>query len=187
MKIQAAVLMLLITLLTGCLGQVWTAVNFIYDRHHFFKQMNDYTLMNNTQQMLAAHDDLKARGCRLEVVAFKGDLLLTGHVSSWAIRAELDKKIRAMGGFKHFYNQIEVKWDQENELIDSWITSSIRTRMLIDSDLDQRAFKVVTTNRIVYLLGNIEPAQGDKVIYIARSTQGVKRVVNLMHYYYYLK
>ena len=44
-------------------------------------------------------------------------------------------------------------------------------------------FKVVTSERIVYLMGDVIPAEAARVIYFARTCEGVKRVVKLFKYY----
>ncbi len=66
---------------------------------------------------------------------------------------------------------------------DNWITTKIRSKILADSTIDPNDFKVVTADQIVYLMGDVIPEQAAKVIHIARTCTGVKRVVKLFKYY----
>ena len=66
---------------------------------------------------------------------------------------------------------------------DSLITAKIRSQIVADSEINPRAFKVVTSDGVVYLMGDVIPTQADWVVEIARNTAGVLTVVKLFKYY----
>ena len=66
---------------------------------------------------------------------------------------------------------------------DSYITSKIKTSILANiQELDGAQVKVVTENSVVFLMGLVTREQADKVTEIARTTDGVKKVVKLFEY-----
>ncbi len=71
----------------------------------------------------------------------------------------------------------------DNTVQDAWITAKIRSQVVADASIEPRQFKVVTADRIVYLMGDVMPEQGARVIHVARYTEGVRRVVKLFNYY----
>ena len=74
--------------------------------------------------------------------------------------------------------------NRPNTLVeDGWITAKIRIGILQDSSIDPDQFKIVTVDELVYLMGDVIPAQALKVIMISRNCDGVRRVVKLFRYY----
>lgn len=168
---------------TGCFGNLLTAANVVYDRHNLYKKISDFQLSTNVTHVLHANEGCKLPHCKIEVATLNGDLLLVGRVANVALREDIQQRIEKMGGYRRFFNQIEIRTSQENELQDSLITGKIRSDILGDSSIDPHPFKVVTSHQIVYLMGDVDPAQSQQVIQYARSCAGVKRVVKLFKYY----
>jgi osmotically-inducible protein OsmY len=171
-----------IVLLSGCVSNVWTGAMLIYDRHHVYKKFNDYELFGRIHQRLYEGTLFNQKGCSLDVAVFNGDLLLAGHVPSIALRKEAARRVQKLG-YRRFFNQLDVGRPRENAALDSWITTKIRSRIFADSLIDPNIFKVVTADRIVYLMGDVPVEQAKRVIKIARTTEGVIRVVTLLQYY----
>ena len=117
------------------------------------------------------------------MAVFNGDLLLVGHVPELALREEIMRRISNISGFRRVFNQIDVADLPNNSMNDSWITTKIRSQIFADSTIDPNVFKVITSDNIVYLMGDVQPNQATKVIDIARNTEGVVRVVKLFKYY----
>ena len=68
-------------------------------------------------------------------------------------------------------------------LQDDWISASIRAKIIADSSINPKDFNIITSSQVVYLMGDVIPAEADRVIQIARQCAGVKRVVKLFKYY----
>ena len=73
--------------------------------------------------------------------------------------------------------------DVANTVLDDWITTKIRSQIFADSAIDPHVFKVVTSDQIVYLMGDVSPSEAKRVVQIASACDGVRRVVTLLKYY----
>ena len=173
-------------LLSSCMdlgGGVWTGAMLVYDRHNVYKKLNDYQLGADANRALFHDKRLKCDGCAIDLAVFHQDVLLTGHVPSRALRKEANARVAAVPGIRKQYNQLAISSGFDNTVQDAWITAKIRSQVVADANIEPRQFKVVTADRIVYLMGDVMPEQGARVIHVARQTDGVRRVVKLFNYY----
>lgn len=171
--------------LSACISDLWTGANVIYDRHHWYQKLGDLQLMTKVKQALYVDSRLKCRGCSIETAVFKHDILLVGYVPTQSLRALVDERMKMVRGKRHFYNELALtsETDSTDPIIDSWITAKIRSEIVSDSTIDPGQFKVITANRVVYLMGDVMPEQAEKVVMFAREWSEVKRVVKLFQYY----
>ena len=65
---------------------------------------------------------------------------------------------------------------------DAWITSQIKSKMLVDSKVKTSDIKVVTENNEAFLMGNVTQDQGNAAAEIARNVSGVTKVVKVFNY-----
>ncbi len=170
-------------LLTGCINNLWTGANLVYSRHHVYKKLSDYQLAAMASHALFHDYVFKCEGCSVDLTIFNGDILLAGHVPTARLRSEAIKRIVALKGYRRAFNQLDLSSQPSRSIEDGWITAKIRGGIFADADIDPNAFKVVTSDSIVYLMGDVKPQQAEKVISIARNTANVKRVVKLFKYY----
>lgn len=178
-------LLLLSSLLCSCLGSVWTGATTVYDRHNMYKKLKDYHIMADINKVLAKNRTFQVQGCSLDIVVFNGDILLAGHLPSSELDEELRRRMAMIKGYGHLFYEVKVFQSGSNSAQDSWITTKIRSRIFADSSIDPNTFKVTTSDRIVYLMGDVKVDEAEKVIEIARSTAGVQRVVKLLRYFTY--
>jgi osmotically-inducible protein OsmY len=171
--------------LTACISDLWTGANVIYDRHNWYQKLGDLQLMTRVKQALYSDSRLKCQACAIETTVFKQDVLLVGHVPTQTLRRLADERMKKVYGKRHFYNELILssKADSTDAILDSWITAKIRSEIIADSSIDPSQFKVVTADRVVYLMGNVMPEQAEKVVMFAREWSEVKRVVKLFQYY----
>ena len=171
-------------LLSSCVGEIWTGASLIYDRHNVYKKLDDYKLLAAANQAIYQNKLLKRNDVSVELAAFNGDILLVGSVPTVALREEINARVARISGYRRLFNQLSILPKPANAIQDSWITGDIRSRMIANSEIDPSKFKVVTYNQIVYLMGDVVPAQASLVIAIARQSRGVTRVVKLFKYYH---
>lgn len=185
MKKQGCFIILLILslCLSGCLGTVWTGATTVYDRHSLYKKLNDYHILVEINNVLAVNKTFDNPKCTIDIAVFNGDVLLAGHVPSLELYEELRQRISKVKGYRRLFNVITVSRISANGVQDSWITTKIRSQIVADSSIDPNAFKVVTSDRVVYLMGDVQREEADKVVKIARFTNGVARVVKIFRYY----
>ncbi|MDF1645660.1 MAG: BON domain-containing protein [Legionellaceae bacterium] len=169
----------------GCadVSGVWTGVMLIYDRHNVYKKIDDYHLGARANRSLFSDERLRCDGCAIDLAVFHRDILLTGHVPSRALREEANARIASVSGVRRKFNQLAISSTSDHTLQDSWITTKIRSQVVADAEINPRQFKVVTADGIVYLMGDLLPGQAERIIQIARKTEGVVRVVKLFNYY----
>lgn len=175
----------MITCLSGCLGAVWTGATLAYDRHNVYKKLDDYNLIIALNDALAANGTFKNSETVLDIAVFNKDILIAGHVPSQEFYDELLQRLGKIKGYRRLFNQVTVNQRPSSSIQDSWITTKIRSQIFADASIDPNAFKVVTSDHIVYLMGDVKAEQAEKVIKIARFTDGVERVIKLMKYYTY--
>ena len=111
--------------------------------------------------------------------AFNGRILLTGEVATDADKQKATDAVKSISGVKGVDNQLVVgpvtSLDVRNN--DSFITTKVKSRLVNDNPELGNAFKIVTENGVVYVLGNLTQSELDRGIEITRTTAGVQRVV----------
>ncbi|MCX7116114.1 MAG: BON domain-containing protein [Gammaproteobacteria bacterium] len=173
-------------LLNGCVTQIWTGVSLVYNRHSLYHEIGDYRLGIEANHLIFKDELFRTKLSFVDVAAFNGDLLLAGHVPTQDLKQELIHRVSQLSMPYHLYNEVVIGNVVGQSLNDTWITTNIRTQIFADSSIDPHAFKVVTTDGVVYLMGEARPAQAKRVIQFARETEGVRRVVTLLKYYQYV-
>lgn len=169
--------------LTGCLSSLWTGASILYDRHNLYKKISDYQLLADAQHALFVDRLLKQPGCTLDLAVFNGDILLTGHVPTRQLRELASERLNTVNQARKIYKHIAILSNIITPFADVWITAKIRAQIFADASIDPNQFKIITTDDVVYIMGDVTIEQANKVINIARNTENVKRVVTLMKYY----
>lgn len=172
--------------LVGCSGgNLWTGASMVYDRHHVYKKLDDYQLYAKVNNALTEDLLFRSPNCVLDVTVFNGDILIAGHLPNGEIDAELRQRLTKVKGYRRLFNEVQVSNTPSNSLQDGWITAKIRSQIFADSSIDPNAFKVITADGIVYLMGDVRPKEAQTVVTIARRTTGVIHVVKIFKYLVY--
>lgn len=180
----ALLLPMLSLLLCSCWNSVWTGANMVYQRHGLYRKLTDFQLAAAVSRALYYKDmTFKCVACGIDVAAFNRDILIAGHVPTAAMRQEIQMRIQKIGGYRRLLNELAVSSMEPYPVQDSWITTKIRSEIVKNAEIDPQQFKVVTSDGIVYLMGDVIPEQATLVVDIARGCMGVKRVVKLFKYY----
>ena len=111
--------------------------------------------------------------------AFNGRVLLTGEVATDADKQKATDAVKAIPGVKGVDNQLTIgpvtSLDVRNN--DSFITTKVKSRLVNDNPDLGNAFKIVTENGVVYVLGILTQSELERGVEITRTTSGVQRVV----------
>lgn len=169
--------------LSGCLSGVWTGANLFYDRHTIYDSLSDYDLNTRALHALHQNEPFDCPECHIDLAVFNGDILLAGHVETEALREEAYSRVSKVSGYRRLFKRISIDPFRTDLMKDTWITAKIRSQIIADSEINPKSFKVVTSDQIVYLMGDVIPEQSAWVVDIARRTNGVIRVVKLFKYY----
>ena len=112
---------------------------------------------------------------------YNGRVLLTGRVPSAARKAAVVQLVRRNASVRQIHDEIEVAsadtlWDNAK---DTWISTQVRSQMVIDPDIRSVNYSIDTENGSVYLMGSARSqAELSRATQIARTVQGVRRVVS---------
>ena len=175
-------LLLFSSLLSGCLSHLWTGASLVYNRHTLYHTLNDYQLALAAQHSLFKDKLFKGDNNVLELAVFNQDVLVAGHLNSKFLRNMANKRMKKLP-YRHLFMQIAIHHNYSNTLENAWITTKIRSQILADSKIDPNAFKIITVDNIVYVMGDVKPAHAKRVLLIAKKTRDVLRVVKLLNYY----
>ena len=126
-------------------------------------------------------DRLKDRG-HFNFTSYNRKVLISGEVASEEFKAEAERIVAAIPNVTAVHNELIVGpssslADRSN---DSFITSKVKSRSVDSGKFNPLHVKVVTEAGRVFLLGMVTQAEADSAVNVARTTAGVKKVVNLM-------
>lgn len=125
------------------------------------------------------------RNANFDVVSHNGVVLLVGQVQSEQLkRRATEIASEASSKIKRIHNELEVsgKTGLLSRSNDAWISTKIRTQLVVDESVPSGQVKVVTENGSVYLMGMVSQQQGDNAAALARNISGVTRVVKVFEY-----
>lgn len=170
--------------LNGCMGSLWTGASLIYDRHSIYKKFDDYSLSMMANDALNQDHLFSRCNCALDIGIFNGDILLAGHVSTEQLKQEAVQRLIKLP-YRDFFYYIDINKNNinSNNLNDTWITAKIKSQIIADADISPKDFKIITMDSVVYIMGDVQLVQANKVLAIAQETTGVEKIENLMKYY----
>ncbi|STO63283.1 outer membrane lipoprotein [Haemophilus parahaemolyticus] len=146
-------------------------------------QVDDEILEEKVAQNLNNDAQLKTE-TRINVVVYNGKVLLIGQAPNYTA-AETAKNIAAgVEGVKEVVNEIRtgevIRASQV--AIDSWITTTIKSKLLLNGEVKTTEVKVITENGEVFLIGKLSHTQADAATEVARNVRGVSKVVKVITY-----
>jgi osmotically-inducible protein OsmY len=117
----------------------------------------------------------------LNFTSFNRQVLITGEVPSPDAKAEAERIVTGLPNVQGVHNELTVgpASSYSNRSNDSFITSKVKSRSVDTGKFNPVHVKVVTEAGVVYLLGMVTQPEADAAIDVARTTSGVKKVVNL--------
>lgn len=146
-------------------------------------QVDDEILEEKVAYNLNNDAQLKEEA-RINVVVYNGKVLLIGQVPNFTA-AETARNIAAgVDGVKEVVNEIRTGniINASQIAMDSWITTTIKSKLLLNSEVKTTEVKVITEDGEVFLLGKLSQSQADAAAEVARNVRGVKKVVKVINY-----
>lgn len=122
----------------------------------------------------------------LNITGYNRNLLLLGQVLSEEDKALVEKIAKEEANVRRVYNHITVSekgYTFGSNADDTMITTRVRSRLLNVSGVYAGHVKVVTYNKIVYVMGLLSSEQQAAVNEAVRTTLGVEQVVTLYETY----
>ncbi len=173
-------------LLQGCIplliGGAAAAVTVIYihDQRTTPQKKADNNLQALIEKKLSA--PIFQHQAHIIVSVYNNRVLLAGQTPSAELRTEAQRIALTAPGITKLYNQITIEAPNStlSRVNDNWISTKIRLELMNKSELDSATLQVVTSDGVVYLMGEATPAQAKLAINIIRHISGVQKVVNVL-------
>lgn len=131
----------------------------------------------------AADDAL--REANIDVVSFNQTVLLIGQVPNQDLK-NLATRVATTSNsrVKTVYNELEVAGDTSflSRTNDMWLSTKIKSLMLVNDDVEGLRTKVVTENGVVYLMGLLTRDEADQAVELVSGASGVTKVVRAFEY-----
>ena len=124
---------------------------------------------------------LPGRG-HVNITSYYRKVLITGEVPSEDAKSAIESEVRKIEGVKDVYNELGIgpATPLSSRSNDSFITSKVKARLVDSNQISANHIKVVTERGQVYLLGVVTEKEAKVAITVARTTAGVRKVINVM-------
>lgn len=132
----------------------------------------------------AIEDNIGAANIDVSVTSFDRNVLLTGQAIDEATKAKAEAVAKTIENVHIVTNEITIgepnTFTESNN--DAYITSKVKARMLKENRFPANYVKVITESGVVYLMGLVTKQEAEDAVDIARTTDGVQRVVKVFEY-----
>lgn len=120
----------------------------------------------------------------VNATSFNRKLLLTGEAFNEASREEAGRIAASVENVREVVNELRVAPTStlSARTNDTYISSKVKARFVDQKEFHLPHVKVVTEAGTVYLLGLVSQREGDAATEVARSTNGVQKVVRVFEY-----
>lgn len=147
------------------------------------RQIDDETLEEKVSYKLNKDAQLQEEA-RVNVVSYNGHVLLIGQAPSEMAKETAKSIARGVEDVTNVYNEMRVmpKINFRQISQDGWITTKVKSQLLVSAQVKSTDVKVITENGEVFLMGNLNQAQFDAAADVARRVSGVKRVIKVIPY-----
>lgn len=176
------------TLLSGCLaalvaGVAVTTVDILHDRRTVGEYIDDNAIEVTARNILVSKAEVR-KAAHITPVSWNGILLITGEIDDGNLKPFLIQKFTSIQGVRQVVDETTIT--SKTRLLpranDAWITSKVKSSLILKTGLSANRVKVITTRGTVYLMGIVSNEEGDRATELAQSVRGVKRVVKVFEY-----
>ena len=181
--IAALLAALIAPALSGCVAAVATGATAgalaVMDRRTFGTQTEDEGI---EWKILGNLMNKYGEKVHVNQTSYNRKVLLTGEVPDEKTKGEIERLVRGTSGVQDVWNELQIGPPStfQNRSNDAYITSKVKGRFVDGGKFRANLVKVVTEAGTVHLLGMVTRPEADSAIEIARTTAGVKKVVNVM-------
>jgi len=146
------------------------------DRRTSGAQVEDQTIEFKSANRV--HDMIGDRG-HVATVAYNRVVLLTGEVPTEQDKTNIEQAVQHVDNVKSILNEIEIMAPTSvtSRSNDTILTSKVIATFVDAKDLYVNAYKVHTERGVVYLMGRVTEREADRATQLARSVDGVHKVV----------
>jgi osmotically-inducible protein OsmY len=171
-------------LLSACVDAALTGANLVYHHNRFTHYAENGFIGVEGQRRINAEPRLANQ--HISVTGFESTALLLGQARTPQQKKLAAELISDIPGVERVVNRISIgpPIDRGQILEDTWLSTKVKTQMMLYADFDPDDIKITTENGVVYLIGTLREEYAKQAIEIAQETEGVTRVVTLFTYLY---
>jgi len=178
--------LLAVLLLGGCVeavvvGGIATGVMVATDRRNAEVVGGDERVELTAQSRIG---DRYGDKVHVNVTSFNYNVLITGEVPDEQTKAAINKIVLEVQQVKGTTNELQVGGlsTMSARGNDTYITGKVKGSFVTENKFQANYVKVVTEAGVVYLLGLVTRKEADDATAIARSIEGVRKVVRVFEY-----
>ena len=127
---------------------------------------------------------ITGENAHVNIASYNRRVLLTGEVQDEAMKAAVEKEVRAIDGVLAVINELEVSGatSYTSRSSDALITTKVKASLVDMKTISANSFKVVTERGTVYLMGRVTQREGQVAADVTRGVSGVTKVVKVLEY-----
>ena len=178
---------LILTQLQGCVGGIIAAggagAAVAVDRRTAGTIVDDEAIELKISTSIN-QDQAIGEQAHINITSYNNIVLLTGETPTDAMRNHVVDVTRQTEKVRKVYNEIAVTEPTtvKSRSEDTWITAKVKTKLLGIKEISAANIKVITENRVVYLMGLVSHDEAQAAAEAARFVEGVTKVVTLFEY-----
>jgi osmotically-inducible protein OsmY len=113
---------------------------------------------------------------------FNRIMLLTGEVPNEAARLAIGRSSEKIEGIRKVHNELKISPVSalNSRAADTFMAAKFRVRLVDSNRVSLNHLKSVTEQGTLYLMGLVSEKEAQASIELARTTEGVRKVVNLL-------
>ncbi|MEQ3722553.1 BON domain-containing protein [Alcanivorax sp.] len=182
-----AALALLLSLTTGCASLSKGMSDQPTDQDHGSRTFGAFVEDGNIERKVAVNlsrTSAELDESRIVVVSYNGNVLLAGQVASEDLSTQAENIASQVRHVRNVHNELQVVGSGSflARTNDTWLTSKVKSRLLVNGDAPGWRTKVVTENGVVYLMGLLTHAEADAAVAQVQKVYGVQKIVKIIEY-----
>lgn len=174
--------------LSGCVTALVATVavatvDIIHDRRTVGEYIDDGAIELTARNIIASRKEFR-KVAHIKPVSWNGILLITGEIDDATIKPDIVAKLSSIQAVRQLVDETTItnRTRLATRANDAWISSRVKSRLVVKTGLKANRVKVITTRGSVYLMGIVTKDEADKATELARTIRGVKRVVKVFEY-----
>ncbi len=172
--------------LHGCIPVAATgAAVTVHDRRTTGTVIDDQNIEFKVYNLISKDPELSDKA-HISVTSYNKIVLLTGQTPTAEMRSRSESLARSVEHVRRVQNELTIEDPNTltNRSRDTWLTSKVKTSMVkIDiPGFDITRVKVVTENRIVFLMGLVTRQESEAVIDVVKKVKGIERIIKVFEY-----
>lgn len=173
--------------LTGCVGVVLGGAaggaSVVNDPRTAGSQVEDESIELKAGNLIRGNKELYQQ-THINVVSYNQVVLVSGEAPTEDMRNQVFNLVRGIEKVRTVHNEITIAAPSsvKSRSTDTWLTTSVKGKIVGAKELSAIRIKVFTEAGTVYLMGLVSQQEGDLAAQLASQTPGVQRVVKLFEY-----